>query len=489
MEDVPSLLKIPKSKRPDIWIRLPRHKWPKSWSSMEDPVVPLERILCGHLLAGLLWERQFQKVLLEHGWEKAPNWEWLFVNRAKGLFLSVYADDFWLAGKSQHICRQCTHKHCTYSAVQSIHKRGTHRTRLAQELHNIFVRLNMNLSSCPHMAHPLSLSHLPFTTSTSSSSFTHPSTTTPEHALQSGEHDPLQEQPVHHELSPRFASRQAAPSGVKNLQSGGNPRTTTPTDHEPKKLSTVSRILGIIDPYQSSDVQNEFEHDHRAPITEEVQEFGEIGTHGLPDSEISERRPTSNRTCTSTIPWKALEILISKMESYKRCWLHHCRPRKLRWNPTHWPCMREGGKCTIDSSWKRKFEVSFAWRPESFWETQMHCFHLSRETGSGVLCSETLIRRGSLLEGNKDHLLNQARSDLAKRELHVESLNKCIGELQRQTEEQRLALQDSQHGFVESRREHVRLQEELSIKEKVLRNTQIRNVHQVEKLRELKNSE
>ena len=51
--------------------------------------------------------------------------------------------------------------------------------------------------------------------------------------------------------------------------------------------------------------------------------------------------------------------------------------------------------------------------------------------------------RGSLLEGNKDHLLNQARSDLAKQELHVESLNKCIGEPQRQTEEQRLALQDA----------------------------------------------
>ena len=58
--------------------------------------------------------------------------------------------------------------------------------------------------------------------------------------------------------------------------------------------------------------------------------------------------------------------------------------------------------------------------------------------------------RGSLLEGNKDHLLHQARSDLAKQELHVESLNKCIGELQRQTKEQRLALQDAQHGFIES---------------------------------------
>ena len=40
--------------------------------------------------------------------------------------------------------------------------------------------------------------------------------------------------------------------------------------------------------------------------------------------------------------------------------------------------------------------------------------------------------RGSLLEGKKDHLLNQARSDLAKQELHVESLNKCIGETEEQ---------------------------------------------------------
>ena len=42
MKDAPQLLKNPKSECPDIWIRLPRHKWPKSWSSMEDPVVPLE---------------------------------------------------------------------------------------------------------------------------------------------------------------------------------------------------------------------------------------------------------------------------------------------------------------------------------------------------------------------------------------------------------------------------------------------------------------
>ena len=46
------------------------HKWPKSWSSMEDLVVPLERNLYGHPLARLLWERQSEKVKLKHCREK-----------------------------------------------------------------------------------------------------------------------------------------------------------------------------------------------------------------------------------------------------------------------------------------------------------------------------------------------------------------------------------------------------------------------------------
>ena len=102
MEDAPKLFKIPKSECPDIWIRLPKHQWSKSWSSIEDPIVPLERNLYGHSLAGLFWERQFEKVLLEHGW-KNPNWECVSVNREKELFLSVNLDDIKLAGKKQNL--------------------------------------------------------------------------------------------------------------------------------------------------------------------------------------------------------------------------------------------------------------------------------------------------------------------------------------------------------------------------------------------------
>ena len=50
---------------PDVLnVHLPQHKWPKSWSNIEDPVVPLERNLYARPLAGLLWERQFEEVLL-----------------------------------------------------------------------------------------------------------------------------------------------------------------------------------------------------------------------------------------------------------------------------------------------------------------------------------------------------------------------------------------------------------------------------------------
>ena len=103
MEDAPKLLKkIPKSECPDIWIRLPKHKWQKSWYSMEDPVVPLERNLYGNPWAGLMgkaiWESSTRTRL-----GKVFNWESLFVNREKGLFLSVYVDDVKLASKTGNI--------------------------------------------------------------------------------------------------------------------------------------------------------------------------------------------------------------------------------------------------------------------------------------------------------------------------------------------------------------------------------------------------
>ena len=51
----------------------------------------------------------------------------------------------------------------------------------------------------------------------------------------------------------------------------------------------------------------------------------------------------------------------------------------------------------------------------------------------------------SLLDGNRDHLITQARSELLRQEHKLESLNNCINELQHQTYAQRLELQDAHH--------------------------------------------
>ena len=63
-----------------------------SESSTEDPVVPLERNLYGPSLAGLYWERQFERVPLEHVCEQVPNWDCFFGNREKD-YSCLYVDD------------------------------------------------------------------------------------------------------------------------------------------------------------------------------------------------------------------------------------------------------------------------------------------------------------------------------------------------------------------------------------------------------------
>ena len=83
----------------------------------------------------------------------------------------------------------------------------------------------------------------------------------------------------------------------------------------------------------------------------------------------------------------------------------------------------------------------------------------------------------SLLDGNKD--LNE----LMRQEHQGRSLNNCIDELQQQAYAQRLELGDGHDGFFESRQQQARLQEESSMKEQVLRKTQIRFFHEMEKKR------
>ena len=63
------MLELPDTECPTIRIR---NRRPKHWENIDDAMVPLERNLRGHPLAGLLWERRLQEVLFQEGWKKDP---------------------------------------------------------------------------------------------------------------------------------------------------------------------------------------------------------------------------------------------------------------------------------------------------------------------------------------------------------------------------------------------------------------------------------
>ena len=81
------------------------------------------------------------------------------------------------------------------------------------------------------------------------------------------------------------------------------------------------------------------------------------------------------------------------MESYKRCWLLHSLPRKLRGNLLHWSCRRERSVHNLLKPIGRTVWGLIHLKVTMLWRNPMHCFHRSRETWSGVLCSETLTFR------------------------------------------------------------------------------------------------
>ena len=60
MNEGPRLLRLPREECLDIWIIIPPRQWPEGWNNIGDPVVPLERLLYGHPLTDLLWERKFE---------------------------------------------------------------------------------------------------------------------------------------------------------------------------------------------------------------------------------------------------------------------------------------------------------------------------------------------------------------------------------------------------------------------------------------------
>ena len=90
MEDAPTLLNIPKSECPDMWIRLPTQK---NAEIMVQYGIRQDYCVKGNL-------RTFYWNMVG---EKVANGNVCSLTTKKGLFLSVYVDDIKLAGKKQNI--------------------------------------------------------------------------------------------------------------------------------------------------------------------------------------------------------------------------------------------------------------------------------------------------------------------------------------------------------------------------------------------------
>ena len=218
------------------------------------------------------------------------------------------------------------------------------------------------------------------------------------------------------------------------------PKRSIPKTSSPEELS-LTGSLGT-DPNQ---IQERFV---RSSLTEDVDEFGKVGADvSYFQSQMhSEYDPAESIADSDPEDGELRKMLAS--------------PLYLQ-NLLEWETIAEctGETCCIVFLWK--------WRTGK--SIQEFFFKNADPSNLGW----------SLLKGNRDHLLYQAKSELMRQEQQVGSLNNCISELQQQPCAQRLELQDAQHGYIESRRDQVRLQEEQSLKEKVLRDNQIRSMHEM----------
>ena len=82
----------------ETWIRLPREWWPDSWQGVHDPVVPLVKALYGHPRAGACWEGYCEQTLRAKGFTPINNWRSCYWHDKLKVYLTVYVDDFKLAG-------------------------------------------------------------------------------------------------------------------------------------------------------------------------------------------------------------------------------------------------------------------------------------------------------------------------------------------------------------------------------------------------------
>ena len=229
---------------------------------------------------------------------------------------------------------------------------------------------------------------------------------------------------------------------------------------------TTSRS-SLEDICQLYDVQKEFgEQDEQAPIVEEVKEFGQIGIHSLLDHEMTDTSPIEDMPYLQSQMHfdESIEIIAADSD------LEDGELQKLLTSQLY--AQRASGRPDAMIVQEREVSAQTSHRSQDQRASGRRAASFSPKRNeqrnkmwSSLFGNANVSNMSeTLLEGNKDHLLNRARTDRARREIHVGSLNKCINMIyKKQTYTTNLS------NLVEKQ---TRLQEEFLRKEKALRDTQ-----------------
>ena len=235
-------------------------------------------------------------------------------------------------------------------------------------------------------------------------------------------------------------------------QSFSTPKLFEPEDLEPRRIE-LERNLGT-DPYQ---IQARF---LRNPLTEDVDEFGKVHAEtSYFHSQMHSDYDSAESIADSDLEDGELRKMLAS-PLYMQSW-EDCESSRMPIAPAWLAALlqRRGASAKAYSSWCRKrLDVKFVSGAECNGETCCNTLTRKRRARKPLHADPSNLER-SLLEGNKDHLLSQDKTELMRQEHQVGSLNNWISELQQQGYGQRLELQDAQNGHTESRREQVRLQE------------------------------
>ena len=101
-------------------------------------------------------------------------------------------------------------------------------------------------------------------------------------------------------------------------------------------------------------------------------------------------------------------------------------------------------------------------------------------TGNPLRCFQT---KGSRVKKHLPTELAEAKFEVRKQECRADFLDSSVRDLQRQLDSNRLEINCTNQGYEESRKEQARLHEELAHQKRLLRETQIRSVHEVRELK------